>query len=129
MIQVQSQYRNYTSAALEDELVKVLSSKNTADVIEEEDGRNRIYIYWMYLEQAENLIYRINICKPPQEFVIWEEDIPQNLTNALEGLGKIGMKRAITNAVRRIYESVDSDYFHTNGIHGKTPWRIGRCKT
>jgi len=128
MAQSSSYYRDYTVSALEDELLQVLSSKNSADIIEEEDGSIHICIYWMYIEQAEGLIYRINICQPPQEFVIWEEDVSGGLAMALEELGKVGKKRVITGAVRRLYESVDPEYFHTNGIYGKTPWRIGKRK-
>ena len=58
-------------------------------------------------------------------FVIWPNDIPLDLAMALEGLGKIAMKRVITNAVRRLYESVDPEYYHVNGIHGKVKWRFG----
>lgn len=123
-----SPYHHYTPAALEDEVVKVLSSKCTADVVEEEDGRIWISIHWMYSEQAEGLIYRINVYRPPPKFVIWEEDIPERLVKALEELGKVRMKRVITGAVRRLYESIDPDYFHKNGLYGKTPWIIGRCK-
>ncbi len=123
-----SPYQYYTLAALEDEIVRVLSSKCTADVVEEEDGSIRIFLHWKYMDQAEGLIYRLNVYERPREFVIWEEDIPEVLAMALEELGKVGMKRVITGAVRRLYESVDPEYFHTNGIYGKTPWRIGKCK-
>jgi hypothetical protein len=113
---------------LEDELVRILSSKNIADVIEEEDTdglwHNNIYIHWMYLEQAEALIYKANMYDSYPEFVIFTEDIPIGLANELNNLGKVTMKRVITNAVRRIYESVASEYFHTNGIHGKVKWRF-----
>jgi hypothetical protein len=124
MTQSNSHYRDITVAALEDELVRVLCSKNSADVVEVEDGSIHICIHWMYIEQAEGLIYRINISKPRPEFVIWEEDIPEDLAKALRELGQVGMKRVITKAIRRIYESVDPDL-----IYGKTPWRIGRCES
>jgi hypothetical protein len=129
MTQSSSHYRDYTVAALEDELVRILCSKNSADIIEEGDGSINIYIHWMYIEQAESLIYRTNICQPPQEFVIWEEDIPENLAKAFEALGRVETKRVVTDAVRRIYESVDPEYFHINGVYGKIEWKIGRCKT
>jgi hypothetical protein len=126
MTQSSSHYCDYTVAALEDELVRVLCSKNSADIVELEDGGIQIYLHRMYIDQAEGLIYRINACERPPEFVIWEKDIPEGLAMALEELGKVGMKRVITGAVRRLYESVDPEYFHTNGLYCKTPWRIGR---
>ena len=50
--------------------------------------------------------------------------MPPGLVNALARLGKVTMKRIITNAVRRLYESVDPEYYHVNGIHGKVKWRF-----
>jgi hypothetical protein len=99
-----SDYSNYTTAAIEDELVKQLHCKRK------------------YLEQAERLIYRINIFNPLPVFVISERDISRALANALDGLGSITMKSVITHAVRRLYESVDFDYYHTSGIYGKVKW-------
>lgn len=106
-------------AAIEDELVEGISSYNTSEIFE-----NTIYIKWHYLDQAEALIYRINVYDPLPEFVIFTEDIPQQLIKELNNLGKNTMKKVVTNAVRRIYESVDPDYFHTNGIFGKVRWRF-----
>jgi hypothetical protein len=119
-------YHHYTVAALEDELVRILSSTNTVDVVEEDvDGwHNNIYIHWLYLEQAEALIYKANVYDVIPEFVIFTEHVPQELAKELKSLGKVTMNHAITNAVRRIYDSVNSEYFHTNGIYGKIKWRF-----
>ena len=119
-------YYNYTSAALEDELVCLLSSKNEAEEIYDENGNQHILVYHPYLNQAEGLIYNINIKNPLPVFIIWPNDIPLDLAKALEGLGKIAMKRVITNAVQRLYESVNLTYYHTNGICGKVKWRFGK---
>jgi hypothetical protein len=124
MTQVEHIYYHYTIAALEDVLVKTISSKNTFHIDEDENGENEIRIHWMYLEQAEALLDCINIYDPLPEFVIFTEDIPEGLIQALDSLGKVLMKRVITNAVRRIYESIDPEYFHTNGIYGKIRWRL-----
>lgn len=70
------------------------------------------------------MLYKININDPLPEFVIWEEDVPLGLVKALEQLGKIKMKRVITDAVRRVYESVDPEYYHVNSILGKVQWRF-----
>ena len=115
-------------AALEDELVRVSSSKNTSDVVEEEDDNIRIFIHWVYLAQAEALIYKINANDSLPEFVIFIEDIPRGLIEELSHYGKAKMKKIITNAVRRIYESVDPEFFHTNGIYGKIKWRLAPAR-
>jgi hypothetical protein len=123
----QRYFDNYTQSALADKLTFTLSSKFDYDVlIHEEDGSTSLHIYRPYLNQAEGLIYRINTYERPPEFVIWNQDIPDGLVKALQELGTVPMKRIITEAVRRLYESVDPDYFHTNGIYGKTFWRISK---
>ena len=108
-----------TVAAVEDKLVMLISSYNTAEI--DEEG---IHITWQYLEQAKALIYRINVYDPLPEFVIFTSDLPRWLLEELGRCEKVTMKRIITNVVRRIYESVDPEYFHTNGIYGKIRWRF-----
>lgn len=120
-----SDYDNYTIAALTDELVLRFSEKCDCDLYDDENGNRCLYIFRPYLNQAECLLLRIKFYEHPSEFVIWKEDIPEKLTKALQDLGKVKMNKIITEVVRRLYESVDSDYFHTNGIYGKTPWRFG----
>ena len=77
-----------------------------------------------YIDQAEALIYKININDPLPEFIIFTEDIPLGFAQELKSLGNNLMKKIITNAVRRIYESVDPEYYHTNGLYGKVRWRL-----
>lgn len=116
-----SQTRNaiLSTAAIEDELVSTISSYNTSEI--DEDG---IHIKWHYIDQAKALIYRINVYDPLPEFVIFTEHISEELSQELNSLGEVLRKKIITNAVRRIYESVDPEYFHTNGIYGKVRWRL-----
>jgi hypothetical protein len=127
-IQLEHLYYNRTPAALKDELIRLLSSKCTAEIVEQDDGSQWIYIFHPYLQQAEHLLYKINIYKPLPQFVIWLEDIPNGLAQELKSLGKVMMKRVITDAVRRVYESVDPDYYYKNGIHGKVKWRFGKTR-
>lgn len=115
-------YHHFTVAALEDELVRLLSSKCTTEVVEQDNGSQWIYIFHPYVQQAEHLLYKINVYQPLPKFVIFPEDIPEGLARELEDLGKVEMNQVITNAVRRLYESVDFDYYHKNGIHGKVKW-------
>jgi hypothetical protein len=106
----------YTIAALEDELVRIITSHNVFYLEEVDDSGNKcIRIKWDYLDKAKALIYKINICDPLPEFVIFTEDIPNGLLEELNRQGKIMMKMIITNAVRRIYESINPEYFYTNG--------------
>jgi hypothetical protein len=128
MQQIERLYYNYTPAALEDKLVELLSCKNDSDVILDEDGNWYIHVFHPYLNQAEGLIYSINVSDPLSKFVIWSGDIPLDLAEALKQLGKVKMKRVITNAVRRIYESIDPEYYHMNGIYGKVKWRFGSSR-
>ena len=107
MTQVEPLFYHYTVAALEDELTRLLSSKCTAEVIEQDDGSQWIYIFHPYLQQAEHLLYKINLYRPLPKFVIFPADIPEGLANELEGLGKVEMNKVITNVVRRLYESVN----------------------
>lgn len=128
MTQLERLFYNYTPAALEDELTFLLSSKNEAEVIVDEEDRQHIQIFHPYLNQSEALLYRINVYDPLPEFVIWTEDIPEGLVQALKSQGKAAMETIILDAVRRIYESVDPRYFHTNSIDGKVKWRFGKRK-
>jgi hypothetical protein len=122
---VQRPFSNYTAAALVDVLIFYLLSKNDCEILKDEIGHDQILVYNPYLNQAEGLLYKINLYDPLPEFVIWESDIPYDLALELSRLGHVTMKRVITDAVRRIYESVDPEYYHTNGIHGKVKWRFG----
>lgn len=124
-----SDYSDHTEAALVNALTQILSSKYECDMYEDEHtGRLGLYLFHPYLNQAEGLIYKINVYCPLPVYVIWNEDIPAALTEALLTLGKNSMKRVITEAVRGIYESVDADYYHANGLHGKICWRFGKLK-
>ena len=83
-------YYTYTEAALEDELTFLLSSKNEAEVIIDENENQHILIRHPYLNQAEDLLYKINIYDPLPEFEISKDDIPLGLAKALQGLGECG---------------------------------------
>lgn len=117
--QIDNPYKLLSTAAVEDKLVSTISSYNTTEI--DEDG---IHIAWPYLDQAKALICRINVYDPLPEFVIFTEHVPEKLGQKLDGLDKVLRKKIITNAVRRIYESIDPEYFHSNGIYGKVRWRF-----
>lgn len=126
MQRVERLFYHYTPAALEDEFLYLLSSKTECDVIIDENGEWYIHPFYPYINQAESLIYKINLHDSIPPFVIWQSDIPDGLVNKLTRLGRVAMKRVITNAIRRLYESIDPTYYHTNGVHGKIKWKFGR---
>lgn len=112
----------FTEAAYEDELLYRLSSFNSCYIIEDLDGVTHIQINWLYQEQAEANLYYCGIYEHPPEFVIFTEDMPTWLMDAIAHLDELTKKRIVTNAVRRLYEAADPEYFHTNGISGKIKW-------
>jgi hypothetical protein len=115
----------YTEAALEDALLFHLSSFNSIHLEQDIEGNEYIRPYWQYQEQAEVNLYRCNVHDQPPEFVIFENDLPAWLINELaDELDKKTRHRIITNAVRRLYESMDSEYYHVNGIASKVRWRF-----
>lgn len=114
----------YTGAAIIDELTFRLSSFNACHLEEDLDGNTFIRIHHPYLQQAEANLYKCNIYDHPPQFVIFKADLPKWLMDSLATLDKVTMKRIITDAVRRIYESIDPEYFHTNGIYGKVNWTV-----
>lgn len=124
MQRVERLYYHYTPAALEDEILYLLSSKNEAKVVFDDDGNQHIHISHPYLDRAEDLLFKINVYDPLLEFIIVPNDIPLGLAQALRHLGDITKNRIISNAVRRIYESVNPEYYHKNGIHCKVKWRF-----
>lgn len=126
MQRVERLYYHLTTKALEDELLYVLSSKTECDVIIDENGEWFIHPFHPYINQAEGLLYKINVYQPLPKYVIFPRDISEGLAKELENLGKVKMNQVITNAVRRLYESVDPDYYHTNGIYGKVKWEIAK---
>jgi hypothetical protein len=119
-------FDDFTQSALTDKLTLALSSKLECNVFEDEDGQPYLSLFRPYLNQAEGLIYRMNVYNPPPDFVIEENDIPNALAQAIHDLGNFAMNKIITEAIRRLYESVDHDYFHANSLYGKICWRTSK---
>lgn len=115
-------YDNFTPAALADELTLILSSKLECAF---EETNNHLILSHPYLEQAERLIRRIRVYRHPSPFVIKESDIPDALVkHLLKEIDEFEMNQIITGSVRRLYESVDHDYFHINGLYDLVQWRF-----
>jgi hypothetical protein len=116
-----NQYDNHTIAALEDAIVSKLSSACSYKI----DERTRtIHITWKYLDDALQLLYKINVFKPTPYFEIHICDLPNNLRKTLESLPRNIVDELVTRAVRRIVESTDPSYYHISGVQGRIRWKF-----
>ena len=93
-----------TPAAIEDELIYSLYAATTLFL----HGSNKIFpIRQKYVEQAKNILYRINLFQPVPIFVINISDIPPSLQKQLEKITLSQKRDVITGAVARILEDID----------------------
>lgn len=111
--------RYYTIAALKDELIKQLSSMLETSGNTENNDENTIYKYHIY---AKKLLYRINLAKPVPIFEISIADLSQEIVQELQELDQETLNEVVIDAISRLYESVNFDYFHTTEIRGKIKW-------
>jgi len=112
----------YTSSGLIDRLIFILSSLYDVDFIDEETGT--MHLSHPYLEHAHLILFRINVFKSPPPFIIHEKDIPQDVIDTFNEIGKTASESIITDVVRTVLENVNPEYFHVNGIYGKVRWEI-----
>jgi hypothetical protein len=108
----------YTTAALKDELTKQLSSRLETSGNTENNDENTVYKYHKY---AQKLLYEINLLTI---FEINVSDLSQELVQELQMLHEEILNEIIIDAISRLYESVNFDYFHTVEIRGKIKWRF-----
>ena len=74
---LKDKYNNpWSSSKIEDELTLHLSSYAEAELLDE----NNILIRHPYQEEAEFLLYGINLVKPIPDFIIFESLLPKKLT-------------------------------------------------
>ena len=111
----------YTTAALKDELTKQLSSKLETFGNSENKDENTVYKYHKY---AKKLLYEINLAKPIPIFEISVTDLSQELVQELQMIYEEILNEVVIDAISRLYESVNFDYFHTAEIRGKIKWRF-----
>lgn len=112
-------------ARLTDETTLNLSSYCECTIFHDAENKEYLSVYRPYQEQANKLVYRINIYSNIPEFVINDKHLPQSLIYELKKLDKPTLNEVTTEAVRRLYESASFDYFHKNAIHSKIKWRFG----
>lgn len=117
--------RKFTTAALKDELTKQLSSK--IEIVGNPETLD-IDIRFKYHVLAGKLLYRINLARPVPVFEINLSDLSLELVAGLEELvvgdDDSALDDIAKDAISRMYESVNSDYFHTSGVRGKIRWRF-----
>jgi hypothetical protein len=113
----------WTIAKIVDELVIELGSSNSYGINQE---TGQICITHKYHDQAKWVLYRINIYNPLPEFVISISDLSPKLKEELYSLGADPVERdqVITDAVSRILEATDQQYYHVSGVHSKIRWRL-----
>ena len=125
----------WSISKIEDELVLHLSSYNDLEIKEKDCGNinnsnssiKEIVIEHPYQEQAKDIIYKINLANKPLIFKIYSNTLSPKLKEELNNLHKTNNEvftETVTNAVKRLYESIDYQHFHINGIGGKIKWTI-----
>jgi hypothetical protein len=113
--------KHYTIAALKDELTRTLSSAAEYNINQQS---NHIEIDYKYYRYAHKLLYTINLAKPIPTFEINISDLSRELKQELQELNRESLTDVVIDTISRLYEGVNSDYFHTTGIRGKIKWRF-----
>jgi hypothetical protein len=121
--QEEPQLDQWTIAALEDELTFCLSSAKSFSI---NDKTKVIHIVHKYYEQAEEIIYRINVWGPRPVFVINISDLTPRLRMELNKIKSTpqALNEVVICAIGRILESIHERYYHLSGIIGKIRWRF-----
>lgn len=121
----------WTISKIEEELVFHLSSYCDTGIKEGVSSINNnvkeIVIKHPYQEQARSILYKINLANRPLVFNLYNNTLSPKLRKELNHLyktNKEAFNEIVTNAVKRLYESIDYQYFHINGIGGKIVWTI-----
>ena len=89
--------------------------------------KDEILIRHPYQEEAEFILYWINLAKPIPYFIIFESILSKKLRHELIEIKKYDINefnQIVTNALKRLYETIDYEYFHLGGIGGKIYWRF-----
>ena len=125
----------WSISKIEDKLVLHLSSYHDAEIKEKDyssinsncNNIKEIVIKHPYQEQAKRMLYKINLANRPLVFNIYSNTLSPKLKEELNHLYKTNKEvfnEIVTNSVKRLYESIDYQYFHINGVGGKIAWKI-----
>jgi len=117
--------RYWTVSALKDQLTLELSS--AADINVDYKGKH-IEIDHKYFEYARKNLYLINLAQDVKYipvFQIKKSDLSPELVYELEQLDDDKtLNEVVIGAIANLYESINFEYFHKNGIFGKIRWEI-----
>ena len=113
----------WTTEHLVDKLFLHLASKkeNTST------ANGRSVTFRKYYRQARDLMKWIPIAKPSPQFIIHVSDLTPRLIRELEELTATPtvLNYVVTQAVGRIFESLDFEYYHLS-VAGCLTWRFER---
>jgi hypothetical protein len=124
----------WSISKIEEELVLHLSSYSDAEIKNSYSSINsncntieEIVIKYPYQEQAKRILYKINLANRPLVFNIYNNTLSPKLKEELIHLRNTNIEvfnEVVTNSIKRLYESINFQYFHINGIGGKIKWTI-----
>jgi len=107
---------SWTTGRIIDELFSNLANVRCEVKILGNDGLQKSIRYKKYYRQVRKIIYRIPIWRPTPIFIIYISDLTQkvkkNLEFYLENASEQAFRYIVTEAVGRLFENVDSDYYH-----------------
>lgn len=117
-------FEHWTTNYIKDELTFQLSSAKSSQIDEKTQST---YTINKYHKLAEFVLYRINLYRPPPEFLINRSDLTPRLQIELERLHKSSPKifeKIVTESIQTILEGMNQRYYHVNGIPYKVRWRF-----
>jgi hypothetical protein len=132
-------YKEWTTEAVVDELAYRLCTFKIAAVActldfdkksydQYNEGGNEIYVLNKYINQAERLIYRIPIWRPPPVFLISLSDLTPRLRTELKQLLKEKsyetLNYIVQHALAVVFECVNERYFHLSVGIGRIQWKL-----
>jgi len=132
-------HEEWTTEAVVDELAYRLSTFKIAAVActldfdkksydQYSERGNEIYISNKYIKQAERLIYRIPIWRPPPEFLVSLGDLTPRLRAELKQLLKERsyetLNYIVQHALAVVFECVNERYFHLSVGIGQIRWKL-----
>ena len=113
----------WTMSALVDELTFNLCIFATYEI---DLVTKHIIFNHKYIDSGRQNLFYVNIVEDPSKIVfkIDRRDLKPKIISELAELDSESRNTVITEAVARVYESINYQYFHKNGIHGKIRWEL-----
>jgi hypothetical protein len=138
VINIQEQ-ENWTTEAVVDELayrlcifkssaVACTLDFNKKNYDQYNENGNEIHVSNKYIIQAEQLIYRIPVWRPPPEFLVSLPDLTPRLRDELRRLLKAKSYETVNyilqHALAVVFECVNERYFHLSVGLGQIRWKL-----